>query len=392
MKNDLLLQLDRLAYPVLILNESNEFIWSNNKFNILHKSALINKNNILIRDIVISSILPVLDRGEYEVQNIKKKHYFSIIESSIDLNGKTCKFLSFFDISKRKELTRELSEKGKMFESLSEYLPEGIVLYNEKIIYSNPAFEKLSGYRGRELMSKNFIELLLPKSQSELKIIMDGMLLKQGKKYELNAQIRRKKGDILHVQVKTQSLMIDNNIHFLSIISDITHKIKEHDRLKQFAYVDALTGIYNRRKFDELLEVEYSRAKRYKRNLSALFFDIDHFKKVNDNFGHDIGDDVLKMMAHLVKSNIRETDFFARWGGEEFIVLLPETSLEDALTIAEHIRSGIESKMFEIVGKITVSIGVSKIKEKERIETFIKRLDNALYKAKHEGRNKVVKL
>lgn len=136
--------------------------------------------------------------------------------------------------------------------------------------------------------------------------------------------------------------------------------------------------------------LEYQRAKRYGRNLCALFFDIDHFKNINDTYGHDIGDIVLKDLASLVLVHIRETDFFARWGGEEFIILLPETTSENALVLSEHIRNEIASHTFEKVDKITISIGITSLKGNERQNTFLKRLDKALYTSKSEGRNRSV--
>ncbi len=135
---------------------------------------------------------------------------------------------------------------------------------------------------------------------------------------------------------------------------------------------------------------EYKRAKRYKRDLCGIFFDIDHFKKVNDVYGHDVGDMVLQELSNLVQFHVRETDFFARWGGEEFIILLPETNKENALTLAEHIRKNVVEKIFTKAKNITVSFGITQLKGQEQQKSFLKRLDNALYKAKQEGRNRSI--
>lgn len=159
-------------------------------------------------------------------------------------------------------------------------------------------------------------------------------------------------------------------------------------RLNKSADIDALTAVYNRGKFNELLLTEYKRAKRYSRHLSALFLDIDHFMKINDNYGHDIGDAVLEELARLVQLHIRETDVFARWGGEEFVVLLPETSSENALLLAEDIRTRAEAFSFAKAGTVTMRIGITPLKGKEQVDTFLKRLDQALYMAKKEGRNR----
>ena len=138
--------------------------------------------------------------------------------------------------------------------------------------------------------------------------------------------------------------------------------------------------------------MEHKITKRYNRSLSALFFDIDHFKKVNDTYGHDIGDVVLSNLATLISQQIRETDIFARWGGEEFIILLPETTRQEAELLAEEIMISLSQYTFTEVGKVTISIGITSIKGKERLQTFTKRLDDALYKAKKDGRNRYIVL
>jgi diguanylate cyclase (GGDEF)-like protein/PAS domain S-box-containing protein len=171
---------------------------------------------------------------------------------------------------------------------------------------------------------------------------------------------------------------------------DIT-KIKEmEEKLKLLSETDPLTQIYNRVKFDDSLSREIIRLRRYPMELSLIMFDIDHFKKVNDTFGHDVGDDVLKSLAGFIKKFIRETDIFARWGGEEFMILLPHTSLKSAAKLGERIRAHLEHFPFEKIGQLTCSFGVTEFTDKDTMDTFTKRVDKALYKAKQKGRNKVI--
>ena len=166
---------------------------------------------------------------------------------------------------------------------------------------------------------------------------------------------------------------------------------KEKELIKQTikAETDQLTGIYNRHKMENIFENEFNRVKRYEEPLSLIMFDIDHFKKVNDNYGHDVGDLVLKEIVKVVNSNIRNVDVFARWGGEEFIIMCPETDLDSAVNLSEKLRKTIEEISFKEAGKVTVSFGVTSYKSKELKKEFIKRADVALYKAKNSGRNKV---
>jgi diguanylate cyclase (GGDEF)-like protein len=165
--------------------------------------------------------------------------------------------------------------------------------------------------------------------------------------------------------------------------------------LSSAAHTDALTKIYNKRYLLEILEVEFKRAKALHTDFSLLFFDLDHFKKVNDTYGHDAGDHVLKEFAMLVRANhIRPKDVFARYGGEEFVLLLGNTGVKDAADIGERIRSAIETHAFIYEGKrmpVTTSMGVAELKTGiESANTLLKHADQALYAAKSAGRNRIV--
>jgi diguanylate cyclase (GGDEF)-like protein len=162
--------------------------------------------------------------------------------------------------------------------------------------------------------------------------------------------------------------------------------------LEKQSQTDALTQIFNRGFFNQQLTQETSRANRYKTPLSMVLFDIDHFKAINDTHGHLAGDAVLKELAGLVENNIRQCDFHARWGGEEFVVLLPGIDNEKAIQFAEKMRFLIETFQFSVQQTITCSFGVSCFVSPEDDNTFLQRADEALYQAKQGGRNKCVSL
>ena len=174
------------------------------------------------------------------------------------------------------------------------------------------------------------------------------------------------------------------------IFTDITHDECKAQNLQHLTMTDTLTGIANRRAFEMRLAEDTIAAERYKYKLSMIILDIDHFKKINDTHGHDVGDEVLKEYTQLITSLLRKTDLFARIGGEEFVVLLSYTDVEEASRIAEKIRSRIESH--KKVLPVTMSFGVTEYKEQEGVSSFFKRVDNALYDAKENGRNRVVVL
>ncbi len=160
-------------------------------------------------------------------------------------------------------------------------------------------------------------------------------------------------------------------------------------KIEQLSITDSLTKIYNRSKFESSLDYEIERARRYGNPLSLIIFDIDHFKSINDTYGHLIGDSVLTEIANLVKNNIRSTDIFARWGGEEFVILAPNINKEQAKMLAEKIRKLIAHHRFKYVDHVTVSLGVTEFLPSDNKESFIKRADEALYLAKRKGRNRV---
>jgi|GEM_PF-1581512 diguanylate cyclase (GGDEF)-like protein len=168
-------------------------------------------------------------------------------------------------------------------------------------------------------------------------------------------------------------------------------------RQHQMNITDYLTGIYNRRFFDKVLEQEIVRSRRKGNEFSVLFFDIDHFKKINDNYGHTVGDFILKALSELVQSKIRKSDIFARYGGEEFVVLLPETGERGAEILADKLRADVEYNVFKINGRqiqFTISIGLLVVKhlDEANYDIIYKMSDDAMYKAKQQGRNRVIKV
>ncbi len=164
-----------------------------------------------------------------------------------------------------------------------------------------------------------------------------------------------------------------------------------HEEIYLMTIKDGLTGTYNKRFFLDALEKEMSRAQRYDRNLSMLMLDLDHFKNVNDSYGHLAGDHVLQVMARLISTRARREEVFCRYGGEEFAILLPETTIAGALELAEQIRTLVQSHTFIFEGEeiaITISIGVSTTRsDRLSASEFVKMADGELYKAKLDGRN-----
>ena len=260
------------------------------------------------------------------------------------------------------------------------------------ITYANEALTKHTGYKKSELIGNTNAVFKSGQHKSEFyKKMYESIDLK--KTYKAIFVNAKKDGTVYYEdQVITPILNEENDdiAYFVSTSKDVTEHIKMQDKLKVLATIDGLTGIYNRYSLNQKIEDEIRRVKRYGGSFSLMMFDIDFFKKVNDSYGHDVGDYVLKAFSQIIQESIRDTDVFGRWGGEEFILLATNEEIEGALLLAEKVRENIASYDFESVGKITVSIGVTTCNGYSEKEKLLKKVDDALYQAKEEGRDRVV--
>jgi len=188
----------------------------------------------------------------------------------------------------------------------------------------------------------------------------------------------------LGVFLTVVSLLISISTYFVS---------RNFKRTNLLANIDKLTGLYNRRMIDTKFDDAFNSCLKLGSSLSCMIIDIDHFKKINDNYGHQVGDSTLVELSKILMSETRKIDIVGRWGGEEFIIIASRTDIELAKKLSERVRVAVENHTFKDVGNITVSIGVSSVdfssKEDETIDKVVERADNALYVAKENGRNRV---
>ncbi|MBF0370267.1 MAG: diguanylate cyclase [Magnetococcales bacterium] len=180
----------------------------------------------------------------------------------------------------------------------------------------------------------------------------------------------------------------DESRHIFSL-SDIARIENQIKQLEKRAFTDSLTGACNRAKLQGNLEAEIKRSIRHGGTLSVVLFDVDHFKQINDTYGHQAGDDVLVALVSFISKKLRASDLLARWGGEEFIMVLPEVGVQDAILVSDKIRKNIENNNFPKVGRLTISFGVTQFREGDTPKSLIERADRFLYQAKNSGRNRV---
>jgi len=183
---------------------------------------------------------------------------------------------------------------------------------------------------------------------------------------------------------------MEYNNHYLLSFNNITDIEQEKREIKKLAEYDPLTKIYNRVKLNSLFQEILYKANRYGEHFSIVLLDIDHFKKINDTHGHNVGDKVLVELARLINLGLRQSDTFARWGGEEFIIVSEMSTRKETVALASRLRAEVEKYPFDIVKNITCSFGVAEFKNGDTQTRLLERVDTALYEAKERGRNQVV--
>jgi diguanylate cyclase (GGDEF)-like protein len=213
-----------------------------------------------------------------------------------------------------------------------------------------------------------------------------------GKTVEVNGQ--RKDGRMIPLEISLAEWQVNSDKFYTAIIRDITERKHLENELQQRATTDELTGIANRRYLLELAHREIKRAVRSKNPLAIALIDIDRFKHINDTYGHAAGDLALTAFTKICQRNIREIDVFARFGGDEFALLLPDTNCEQAYLVVERARQAIAAQTMEFEGQsfsINISAGIASLSDApETFDTLLSRADRALYRAKEEGRNTVM--
>ena len=257
----------------------------------------------------------------------------------------------------------------------------------------NPACVDVLGYTKEEVIQMTLYDIIVDPADSHR---FRKTIRTQGFVRNFESQLRCRNGDVIHTLVGATARLDENGklIGVQGNVHDITAR-KQAEKLEQIAITDPLTKIYNRRFFAEEAEREIERAKRNKSSLALLFFDIDHFKEVNDSYGHLIGDKILINLVELCQRTIRNTDLFARFGGEEFVILMPETNLSKAKETAERLRKEVAQKPIANAGvdeiSITVSIGIAEWSEAHptQLNILLDQADKSLYRSKETGRNRV---
>lgn len=302
-------------------------------------------------------------------------------------------FVLVSDVTELKKSEVALRESRRFLQDLIEH--SGTLIFAKdkegRYLLINQVYEKLTGHHRDQVLGRTDFDIYSDK---------DAMIFTENDKFVIDSMKTRRYEELLgaHHFLTTKFPLLDedgNVSGVCGISADITEQKELQKKMEWLANTDALTRLANRRRFHELADLEISRARRFIHSLSVLMLDIDNFKSINDTYGHDVGDKVIAYIGDMCRNELRDIDIAGRLGGEEFAILLPDTSSETALQVAERLRHEIENYEMEFSGgtvlKFTVSIGcVSSTDLSLDVEQLLKRADQCLYEAKKSGRNRVV--
>lgn len=381
---------------IAIVDMESNFLYVNNAY--LNMSGFT-KEELMGKTFVGFSVPEDSERLALRLKEVADKGFIQNIEKTcIVANGKRVKLNISMALMPDKQRilisTKDVTESKVLEKKLYDYIAlvdEHIITSSTdlkgNIVYASKAFCRISQYSEDELIGKNHRIIRHPDMPASLydelwkTITMDKSwageiknIAKDGSFYWVYAAIAPTWDEDGH------------KVGYTAIRQDITDK----KRIEELSVTDRLTGLYNRLKLDEVFMYELVQSKRFHTPLSIILLDIDHFKHVNDTHGHQVGDQVLQHIAKILHSIGRQADTIGRWGGEEFLIILPQTDRIGAIKIGEKIRLAVEEYSFPVIGTKTASFGIAEFHDDDSQSTLVERADTALYRAKNEGRNRVI--
>jgi diguanylate cyclase (GGDEF)-like protein/PAS domain S-box-containing protein len=298
-----------------------------------------------------------------------------------------------------------ISDHGRGFyRELLDHLDDSVYFVDRdrRILFWNKAAEALTGFSRNDVVGRHCPDNILCHADVNGRALcVDGCplahVMDTGKASEVDAFLHHKDGHRVPVRVKATPILDAQGkaVGALEVFNDRTSRIEQAERIKeleQLALIDELTRLPNRRHFDDHLSQRLGEWQRHGRPFGVLMMDVDHFKQVNDEHGHEIGDATLRMVARTLNANCRGSDIVARWGGEEFGAIISHVEAQQLLLVAEKFRTMVTVSHLRTPGRavrVTISIGATVANTDDTVETMIKRADQALYEAKRQGRNRV---
>lgn len=341
-----------------------------------------------------------VEEFETEVYDYHRRAYTALLSATISqFDGRPAIIVSINDISHRKAAEEELRQEKERYRLIAENTTDVIWLYNitqDRMTYTSPSVMQLRGFTPEEAITHTLTDLVDQESYALIQQLIATevpyFLRHPDEPRTYLQELRQpcKDGSLIWTEVSARLRLNEaGEVELLGVTRNIDDRKKVEAEIQFMSFHDPLTGLFNRNFLDKRAIEEMLRADRNAQPLSMIEFDLDHFKTINDAWGHPTGDMVLKKCAEIADSLIRRSDILVRMGGEEFVILLPETDLKGANIVAEKIREAIHEFRHPFVGSVSASFGVAQRHPAESFISWYKRLDDALYQAKRSGRNRV---
>ena len=362
----------------------------------------------LLRELVPADLWPRMEAEYDEMMRGTKKSligrsrgickdgaeiWVSVILQRIDWEGQPAMMLTAFDITQQVESEHHLVKNEQRQRAVLEILPYPIYIARRKdghILFVNRKSCLLFQQGAGQLLRSKSVDFFVDSKDKES---LDRLFDTLSDVRDIEMQMKTSQGRIFTAEMAAIAVDYQGMPAMLVALNDVSQRKELEAELFHQASTDSLTGIINRRYFQNQAEQEVRRSRRFARDMTVMMIDIDHFKPINDTYGHAAGDIIIQGVVKRALECLRQSDSIGRIGGEEFAVLLPETSLDAARDVAERLRAHIEARPFVIgsgVVACTVSIGVAQLSAQDNsIEELLHRADTALYAAKNEGRNRV---
>lgn len=305
-----------------------------------------------------------------------------------DRNGVLTHFVSV-----QQDVTARVSaeQRSRVLEQAFEATSESVMVVDcgARIVFANRSFTGLSGFTLEELSGKTPLELGMETPEQGVSASLP-KVLESGQLFLNRFLGRRRDGSTYHLEQSISPIRSgsDEITHFVVVCRDISEQVRREEALREVASRDKLTGLYNRHQGERLLEDGFKAAHASRRCMAVLMCDIDHFKRINDTFGHVAGDRILADVAAILRRSVRDSDAVIRWGGEEFLVVLGNCNQSPAFELAERIRARVGEYEDAEVGRVSISVGLASLMPDESLENLVARADAALYQSKHAGRNR----
>lgn len=332
--------------------------------------------------------------AEVELRTAKGRVFWGAVSAAtLTFEGEPALLVGVRDITEKKLAEETLRRSEETMRTLLEAAPTPLIvsgLDDGVVRFGNRRAADMFGFRVDELRGRRAIDFYEDVDERTHFITQ---LREKGHVEDFSARLKTRAGTFFWALLSARTLTLHGERVFSVGFADITEQKEIEHQLRDLATTDALTGAYNRRHFLEVGEAAVRAAESRKRALCVAMIDADHFKRINDRYGHDVGDEALKLLTNVCQKEIRGSDTLARYGGEEFVLLLPDASLTTARAVVERIRKSLAESTVaagDLRVAFTVSVGLAEKQPGEVLETLLRRSDEAVYEAKRQGRNCIV--